>query len=250
MNFTVQCAFQQRVEDIAVGDIVQLTGQESPQFLFGDSSLVRILKMKITSFSVQRQWVMGEVYLNHHYSAPVAPDGSAWNAQFTGCCRLDDLQNNAGRPWVLSAGIDLNRANKSPLPKILPLITIPYSNGSAPRVTVASDDFENVEWSLGAPFDVGGSIKITPTVQGSYVQVGIGQLYSESKDLALDCMQRSSSPGCLFRLLQAQPSLMALTVEGWVRSLTNDLKSVFATAIASPECNGVGPSIYCQIATM
>jgi hypothetical protein len=188
VNFTVQCAFQQRVEDIAVGDIVQLTGQESPQFLFGDSSLVRILKMKITSFSVQRQWVMGEVYLNHHYSAPVAPDGSAWNAQFTGCCRLDDLQNNAGRPWVLSAGIDLNRANKSPLPKILPLITIPYSNGSAPRVTVASDDFENVEWSLGAPFDVGGSIKITPTVQGSYVQVGIGQLYSESKDLALDCI--------------------------------------------------------------
>jgi hypothetical protein len=240
------------VTTVSVGDIVQLTGQESPQFLYGDSSLVRILKMKITSFSLQRQWVMGEVYLTHHYSSPVSPDGSPWNAQFIGCCRLDNLQNNAGRPWILTAEIDLNRANKSPLPKILPLISVPYVNGSAPRVTVASDDFENVEWSLGTPFDVGGSIKITPqsSAQSSYMQVNIGQVYSESIDHGLDCIQHSSSPGCMFRLLQAKPELMALTVEGWVRSLSTDLKSVFATSIVIPNCNDNNPSTFCKLATM
>ncbi len=236
VSFTVLCAFQQTIQNVSVGDIVPLTGQESPQFLYGDSGLARILKMRVTAFSIQRQWLMGEVQLTHHYSSPISPDGSPWKAQFIGCCRLSGLQNNAAKPWVLTAEIDLNRANMSPLPRILPLITVPY-DGSAPMVNVASDDFEHVEWSLGVPFDVGGSVKISSSNGIGYLKVDIGKLWADANSPTLDCEQASSSPGCLIKLLQAAPSMTALTIEGWVKSTVTDQRAIFSTSMAGPSGN-------------
>ena len=253
VNFTIISAFQQVVANVTIGDVIQLTGQESPQFLYGDSQLVQILSMTVTSYSLQRQWIMGEIHLEHQYSSPVSPDGTPWNAQFIGCCRLSDLQNNAGKPWVLTAELNLNLANKSPKPKILPLITIPLSNGSTPSVTVASDDFEQVEWSLGVPFDVGGSVHIVPIspAQSSYLTVDVGKLYSDSNNTSLNCVQLSSSPGCLFQLLQARPSpaLMGFSVEGWVKSTSSDLSTIFSTSMASTT-NCADITLPCSIATL
>jgi hypothetical protein len=248
VNFTIQTAFQRVINNITLGDIVQLSSQESPQFLYGDSRMAQILKMKVTSFSVERQFLMGEVALVHRYASPVAPDGKPWKAQYIGCCRLDNLQNNAGRPWVLTAEIDLNRANKSPLPRILPTVTVPFSDGVIPQLYVASDDQDQVEWSLGTPFDVGGSVRITPTAAGdSSLRVNIGNLYEESKSSSLDCTQTSSAPGCLYRLLLAKPELKGFSVEGWVKSESNDLGYVLSSVSKRPErCN----SSNCNISTL
>ena len=101
-------------------------------------------------------------------------------------------------------------------------------------VNVASDDFEHMEWSLGAPFDVGGSVRISSLPnQTSYLRVDIGKLRSDAIDPTLDCVQSSSSPGCLFKLLQAQQSMTGFTIEGWVKSTVSTPSAIFSTSMAS-----------------
>jgi len=234
VNFTIQTVFQQSTDNVVVGGTTDVIGTESPSFFYGDSSVARYLKMKVLSFSQDSQWIMGEITLRHRYQSAVDPNGKPWKAQFIGCCRISELSNNAGKPWVLTAEVNLDLADRSPKPAILPTLSVPFVAGQIPQILAAAHDNDNVEWSFGSPFDVGGSLLISPSSStGSYISVEVGKLYSQSIDPSVNCYVQSSAGGCFLKLLHGKAELKGFTVEGWVKSSSDNMKYIVSTSATS-----------------
>mmetsp|Transcript_19246 Transcript_19246/g.53265 ORF Transcript_19246/g.53265 Transcript_19246/m.53265 type:complete len:180 (+) Transcript_19246:88-627(+) len=115
VNFVVEAAFQRSVKNsyfvgtapdgfAQEGDVITLFGREAPIFDFGDLSIVRMLKLTVTAYSVQEDWIFGEISLTHKYSSP-SNNGLPWIAQLQGCCRLSTLANNQNARYLLTAEV-------------------------------------------------------------------------------------------------------------------------------------------------
>mmetsp|Transcript_22747 Transcript_22747/g.61858 ORF Transcript_22747/g.61858 Transcript_22747/m.61858 type:complete len:255 (+) Transcript_22747:119-883(+) len=148
VKFVLEVAFRRKIETAMfkgtavdgfaqTGDIVTLFGTEDPEFNFGDSVIARSLKMKVTAYSVEEDWILGEVHLNHEYSGPTN-SGLSWPVQFSGCCRLAGLQNNQNSPYLLTLQINLNNAPQSPRAVILPVVREWSSNHISPPAPLIS----------------------------------------------------------------------------------------------------------------
>jgi hypothetical protein len=229
--------------------------------------------MKVTAYSAIEDWILGDVSITHTYTSP-SNNGLPWQVQYTGCCRLSNLENNKDQEWTLTALVDLTRAKASARAKVLPLISLPYQDGSVsvylPATTPSNE--EVVSWYMAKPFDVGNAAAFsasknslaTVSLQPTSANGGWGfsnQCLLKQLDVA-PCSYKvtqlpSMSPVTFFRLLRTDTQHMALSVEGWVRSDTDAGGVVFSTgrddsSRAPPECVGVQNEDrgMCDVSTM
>eukprot|EP00286_Rhodomonas_abbreviata_P022922 CAMPEP_0181315814 /NCGR_PEP_ID=MMETSP1101-20121128/15571_1 /TAXON_ID=46948 /ORGANISM="Rhodomonas abbreviata, Strain Caron Lab Isolate" /LENGTH=1134 /DNA_ID=CAMNT_0023423037 /DNA_START=135 /DNA_END=3540 /DNA_ORIENTATION=+ len=266
VEFTIQAAFTRSVDTSyfsgsaldgysRTGDVITMTGRETPMFDFGDGFEQRLdkLEMTVIAYSVRENWFLGSTTLKGHvYPTPNNEDRDGlssrpWLAKFTGCCRFGELMNNADTPWVLTAEVDLQRALTSPRVGILPQISVPstaYKDqftpdsveegpsfrvpGSAAVPEDSRCDRRVKFWELDKPWTVGTAARFKTD---SSLQMDLSSDHFSSEQ-ALQCCTKPSqcsddygdnpsvSPGCFFRLLRSDHEQRALTVEGWVRIST------------------------------
>jgi hypothetical protein len=236
----------------AVGDTVTVVAREAPQFFYGDSQIERILQMRVTSISVNDDWVRGLITLPPHTYQQSNNGGKPWAAQFTGCCRFTDFKNNAGSQWAIVADIDLNKATRSPRTSVLPIVTVPYHPTSNPKPTfyVAVDEPSKVQWALGKPAVVGGAVQFTSS-KSAYMSVPLSKLTDPTQAAAGNCSITSSAPACIATLLAGVKD-SAITVEGWVKPMEAG-GYVFSTGMGDAACSETAPQEKvrkCSIAAM
>jgi len=112
---------------IYLGDHVTVGGQVPPKLDFGDGAF-QYMVVEVTSFSEDGDWFSGISYFTHTYKTPnngwridvdrygdsSTTQGAPWEAAFSGCCRWDQLVNEANQPFQLKAVFDLVRMTGSP----------------------------------------------------------------------------------------------------------------------------------------
>ena len=112
---------------IYLGDHVTVGGQVPPKFDFGDGAF-QYLVVEVTSFSEEGDWFSGISYFTHTYKTPnngwridvdrygdsSTTQGAPWEAAFSGCCRWDQLLNEANQAFRLKAVFDLVKMTGSP----------------------------------------------------------------------------------------------------------------------------------------
>ncbi len=250
-----------------------LTGRQTPKVYLGDTSIADVLRMKVTAYSVAEDWILGEVKITHRYNSP-NDNGLPWEVQYTGCCRLSNLENNKDQEWTLTALVDLTRAKASARAKILPQISVPLSDFPVsvflPATTPSNE--EVVSWDMAKPFDVGNAAGFS-AAKGSMVTVSLGPTFKSFWGFSNPCLIKfadgcgangattaptiySISPNVFFRLLRTDVNHMAITVEGWVRSDTDAGGVIFSTGRddinSYPECTGLtGADLgMCDVSTM
>ncbi len=258
---------------LQVGDIVTLTGRQTPKVYLGDSGIANVLRMTVTAYSVAEDWILGDVTIKHVYASP-SNNGMPWEVQYTGCCRLSNLQNNKDQEWTLTALVDLTRARASARAKVLPIISLPYQDGSVsvflPATTPSNE--EVVSWYMSKPFDVGNAGGFSAS-KGSMATVSLqpafGSLWGFSNPCLLKLINEppcnykpnpflaSVNPVTLFRLLRTDPQHIAISMEGWVRSDTDAGGVVLSTgrdgsSKAPAECATVTDDNrgICDVSTM
>jgi len=190
--FTIQAAFRKSVthkawSEAKIGDKLVLFGKEPPQFLYGDGQFKPVMTMEVTAVSQSQDWAMGVIRLEHTYGNPNNNE-RPWRAQFVGCCRIDELMNNANIGYELTAEVDLTRATRSPVAASLPIITVPLSGkpppGAAanaplppPSAYIPSRSGGDVKWDVGAPLDV-GTVVYLDAATGSFLRLPLAALQS------------------------------------------------------------------------
>jgi hypothetical protein len=267
-EFTVEAAFKRHIEEVSswsgtavdnlakVGDEILFPGRQPPQFYYGDGMVEQRLTMKVTAYSVAEDWVMGEATFRHQYATP-NNRGEPWYAQFTGCCRYSYLMNNKDAEWVITAEVDLNKAQKSPRANVLPVVSVPFQPVAPkkPSVYVPSEDSagRTIEYRVGKPWAVGNSA-VFSAAKKSFIAVPLSNL------APYPCGRSGASfnyagPGCLFKSLRTEAGQRAMTVEGWVFSNTDAGGYVLSVgaddgyALRSEGYGGPEPVVDCKFGT-
>jgi len=238
-----------------VGDTVTLTGRQTPKVYLGDATIVDVMRMKVTSYSVAEDWIMGEVYIEHTYETP-SNKGVPWEVQYSGCCRLSSLQNSKDQEWMITALVDLSRAVSSPRVQMLPIVHVPFEDNAQFVIPATSaSNQEVVHWSIAKPFQVGdaagfsGSSSISVSLKPSFQNSSWGLsnpciLRPTSAECGTSWVDHRGGPSYFDRLLRGDNLDVSLTVEGWVLSTTVEGGVVVSTGrdstpTASGDCAGL-----------
>ena len=235
VEFTIEAAIKREMRELStwegtaidglakVGDQVLFPGRQPPVFYFGDGFMEQAIVMTVSAYSESEDWVMGSFKTVHEYATPNNA-GEPWYAQFTGCCRHSYLVNNKDAEWVITAAVDLNKANKSPRANVLPVVSVPFSPVGDQRpavyVPASDDDKGTVEYRVGKPWEVGNSA-VFKSADKSFIAVPLGGLGTRCTTSLVTSGNDFAGPGCLFNSLRTELGQRAMTVEGWVMSSTD-----------------------------
>jgi len=135
--------------------LMKINGKQSPKIDFGDNSSPKYLEaVRITAYSEQENWFLGEETFTHKFATP-NNKGQPWEITFDGCCRMRNLlQGQDDKPWSMTALVDLIGADMSPRIVSLPVIhvrkvTTPNANTNSTFRLHTSELDSSITWSLG-----------------------------------------------------------------------------------------------------
>jgi len=185
---------------IFLGDIVRVGGQVSPKLDFGDGA-VAFVDVNVTSFSEENDWFSGYTLFDHKYATPNngwrinvdrygdphTTQGSPWGAKFSGCCRWDQLVNEANQPFALYAVFDLLQVTGFPSPRSLQFTSqcgselseavkckLPGKSfnlaGPCNKVPFTTSECSNHKSGMGE-LDGFITVKAAPEVEGIFVEI-------------------------------------------------------------------------------
>ena len=122
---------------------------------YGDGSSPEYLEaVKITAYSEQENWFLGEETFTHTFDTPNNA-GKPWEIRFSGCCRMRNLvQGQDDKPWDMVVEVDLLAADSSPRIVSLPVIhvrkvTTPGANVNSTFMLHTAEHDPSITWSLG-----------------------------------------------------------------------------------------------------
>lgn len=139
----------------------------------------------------------------------------------------------------------------SPSAVVPPLVTVPYHPDKMPHpmFPVAVDDPSIVQYALGKPSLVGGGVHLNSS-HDAYLSVPLQPIFDTVG--SVDCEVNSAHPACLFGLLTGGANVSGLTIEGFVRSTSDDGGYVLSTGLGAGTCPYTGSEAVrrCSLATM
>ncbi|EKX32628.1 hypothetical protein GUITHDRAFT_148484 [Guillardia theta CCMP2712] len=90
-----------------IGDVVEISGQETPYIFWGDGTF-SIIRMVVDTYSADEDWIRGMTTITHEYATPLdSSSSSPWIVNFTGCCRDNSTVNNVGIAWSILSQVDV-----------------------------------------------------------------------------------------------------------------------------------------------
>ena len=127
---------------------------------------------QVTAISAVDDYFRGVTYVRHNYSNPTGDRGAPWEAVFLGCCRLEDLTNDANTAFRLTATIDLTQSSGSIAVRSPGVVTVPeVTVATAPQCLIPGDNLNQP----GSCFKIHG----TTLECGNHVSpIGLSDKYS------------------------------------------------------------------------
>jgi hypothetical protein len=127
---------------------------------FGDgtSALVSIV---VTSINSSGNWFSGTATVNHTY-----PALGTYTANFSNCCRLSGLENNADQTFRVESTMNLSTALgnlASPVSTLLPIVFVPGNTTYSFHIPSVEPNGETVVYSLSTGAQMGGGSNVQPT---------------------------------------------------------------------------------------
>jgi len=155
-----------------IGDVVEISGQETPYIFWGDGTF-SVIRLIVDTYSVDEDWMRGTTILTHDYPTPLDPSLSPWKVNFTGCCRDNRTVNNIGRAWTLVATVDVTTSKGLPQISSPLLLTITSTSSvNAPGTCAMPASFGSIgpctviRLSTTCGVDFTGEFLLEPDCQG------------------------------------------------------------------------------------
>ncbi|MDB5236117.1 MAG: hypothetical protein JWR44_3110 [Hymenobacter sp.] len=122
------------------------------QLDFGDGTNTAI-NLTVTSVDVAGDSFYGESIITHTYAA-----AGDYRANYTDCCRLSTLSNNANGVWYVNTLVNAGSGNNSPVSTLVPVVNLALGQAAATFRLPASDpDGDALTFSLATPADFNGN---------------------------------------------------------------------------------------------
>lgn len=142
-----------------IGDVItEIVGATT--FFFGDGQTTSTLQYRITAFSAEENWIVGEALqpgtalagLRHTYAGA----GPYSNVGINSCCRLSTLNNRFEDNYILDGRVTPMDGNRSPVAALVPIVSVGSSTAATFQVPATDPDGDRLRWRLSTQAEAGG----------------------------------------------------------------------------------------------
>jgi uncharacterized repeat protein (TIGR01451 family) len=142
-----------------IGDVItEIVGATT--FFFGDGQTTSTLQYRVTAFSAEENWIVGEALqpgttlagLRHTYAGA----GPYVNVGINSCCRLSTLNNRFEDNYILDGRVTPLDGNRSAVTALVPIVSVGSSSAATFQVAATDPDGDRLRWRLSTSAEAGG----------------------------------------------------------------------------------------------